>query len=684
MAFYLKCKMCGGNVEIQEGTTVAKCKYCGSLMTLPKIDSDKKARLFNNANEYRLHNEFDKSYDTYKSITEENPEEAEAYWGMILSEYGIEYVEDPKTGKRIPTCHRVHNQFIQNSPNYKFAIKYADAERKMMYEEEAEKLDDLQKEILSISSRELPYDVFISYKETNDTTGERTEASVLAHEIYTELTRAGIRTFFSRITLEEHLGENYEPYIYAALRSAKVMLVVTADKNELNAVWVKNEWMRFLHFMQEDKSKSIIPVDKTITAYELPTLLSAYQASDMSKIGAVQDLVHGVERILGQKEITEKDKLLNKVIEDQKKKIEDEQRKAEEKHKKEQEKKANWEKNKKRYFAGGIIIALLAVAAVIFNYVNNTYLMPKKQYAAAVETLNNATLENGGFDTARAEFNKLGDYQDSKMMISKAYSMQAMAALEKGDLFAAKKYKDKITDESSKKDLTIQISQKYLEQAEAVISAGDYKKAIRYLDSIEDESLKKELSYQIALQDIDSNELLSAITRLKDLNYKDSEKKMEECFEKYYKEAEEYYDEGNKKEALNHFSVLANYKYKDSETRVAELRGTEEKKKEKKEAAKEAITGTWTLNGGTLMIKSDGFTWEYFENQDDWSRSRGSEWNGWLSYDEDTDSFILDHPYIDITYQAEIDGDQMHLSVLSDEGAGVGNSFAGDYIKTSN
>lgn len=84
------------------------------------------------------------------------------------------------------------------------------------------------------------------------------------------------------------------------------------------------------------------------------------------------------------------------------------------------------------------------------------------------------------------------------------------------------------------------------------------------------------------------------------------------------------------------------------------------------------------------MIKSDGFTWEYFENQDDWSRSRGSEWNGWLSYDEDTDSFILDHPYIDITYQAEIDGDQMHLTVLSDEGAGVGNSFAGDYIKTSN
>ena len=75
MAFYLKCKMCGGDIEIQEGAAVGKCKYCGSLMTLPKIDSDKKAGLFNNANEYRQNNEFDKAYDAYKAITEEEPED---------------------------------------------------------------------------------------------------------------------------------------------------------------------------------------------------------------------------------------------------------------------------------------------------------------------------------------------------------------------------------------------------------------------------------------------------------------------------------------------------------------------------------------------------------------------------------------------------------------------------------
>ena len=65
MANILKCKMCGGDIEVSQDMTVGKCLYCGSTMTLPRIDSDKKARLFNRANAYRLNNEFDKAYDAY-------------------------------------------------------------------------------------------------------------------------------------------------------------------------------------------------------------------------------------------------------------------------------------------------------------------------------------------------------------------------------------------------------------------------------------------------------------------------------------------------------------------------------------------------------------------------------------------------------------------------------------------
>ena len=299
MANILKCKMCGGDIEVSQDMTIGKCLFCGSTMTLPRIDSDKKARLFNRANEYRLNNEFDKAYDAYKTITEEDEQEAEAYWGMILSEYGVEYVEDPNSGKRIPTCHRTKIQSVRSSKNYQLALQYADSESKFIYQDEAEILDKLQRSILAISSQEEPYDVFICYKETDTDSGDRTKDSVLAQDIYQELEKNGIRTFFSRISLETHLGENYEPYIFSALQSARVMLVVSTSGDNCDSVWVKNEWSRFLNFMTEDKSKSIIPVYREMSPYEFPEELSNFQAQDMGKVGAIQDLVYGIKKVLG-------------------------------------------------------------------------------------------------------------------------------------------------------------------------------------------------------------------------------------------------------------------------------------------------------------------------------------------------------------------------------------------------
>lgn len=95
----LKCKMCGGELELTQGTNIAECPYCGTKQTVPFLDDDKKARLYNRANQYRLNNEFDKAYSAYETIITEKADEAEAYWGLILSEYGVEYVEDPATKK---------------------------------------------------------------------------------------------------------------------------------------------------------------------------------------------------------------------------------------------------------------------------------------------------------------------------------------------------------------------------------------------------------------------------------------------------------------------------------------------------------------------------------------------------------------------------------------------------------
>ena len=292
-----KCKMCGGDLEVVEGKTVAECAYCGTQQTIPSADDEKRVNLFNRANRLRIKNEFDKAEGIYESIISEFPEEAEAYWGICLCRYGIEYVDDPATAKKIPTCHRTSFGSIFDDENYKQAIENADVVAQKIYRDEARIIDNLQKDILSVVSTAEPYDVFICYKETGEN-GQRTHDSVMAQDIYDALTEKGLRVFFARISLEDKLGTAYEPYIFAALNSAKVMLVVGTKYEHFNAVWVKNEWARYIGFMKTDKKRVLIPCFKDMDAYDLPEEFAHLQAQDMGKIGAIQDLVRGIMKII--------------------------------------------------------------------------------------------------------------------------------------------------------------------------------------------------------------------------------------------------------------------------------------------------------------------------------------------------------------------------------------------------
>ena len=294
----LKCKMCGGDLELAGGEKVVECEYCGTSQTVPSADNEKKANLFNRANRLRMSAEFDKAAGVYESIAAEFPEEAEAYWGLCLCAYGIEYVDDPATGKKIPTCHRTRTESIMDCANFEMACEYADAVARSVYRSEAKEIQRLQSEIHAIVASESPYDVFICYKETGED-GERTEDSVIAQDIYDALTAKGLKVFFARITLEDKLGREYEPYIYAALHSAKVMLAIGTKYEHYDAVWVKNEWSRFLEMMKEDRTKVLVPCFKGLDAYDIPKEMRSLQAQDLGKPGFLQDLVRGVEKIVG-------------------------------------------------------------------------------------------------------------------------------------------------------------------------------------------------------------------------------------------------------------------------------------------------------------------------------------------------------------------------------------------------
>ena len=292
-----KCKMCGGDLNITEADKVVECEYCGTTQTVPSADNEKKMTLFNRANRLRLNNEFDKAAALYEQLIAEFPEEAEAYWGLCLCNWGIEYVDDPATGEKKPTCHRASFESLMKDENYLLAMEYADVTAQRVYRREAQEIDRLNDAILSVSRNEKPYDVFICYKET-DENGMRTHDSVLAQDVYDALTAKGLKVFFSRITLEDKLGRQYEPYIFAALNSAKVMLAIGTKYEHFHAVWVKNEWSRFLRLAAKDRSKVLIPCFRDMDPYDLPDEFKGLQAQDLGKLGAVQDLVRGVGKLL--------------------------------------------------------------------------------------------------------------------------------------------------------------------------------------------------------------------------------------------------------------------------------------------------------------------------------------------------------------------------------------------------
>jgi len=293
----IQCKMCGGTIELPEGMYSGECPYCGTLTTFPKVSSEELENLYNRAEHFRRINEYDKAVSAYEKIVEVNPDDAEAYWGLVISKFGIEYVEDPVSHERIPTCHRVHYESILADADYLNALEKAGSYEKGIYEAEAKRIAEIQRDILSISNNEQPFDIFICYKES-DNFGKRTKDSVTAQEIYYQLTNAGYKVFFSRITLESKLGQQYEPYIFAALNSAKVMLVIGSQKEYFDAVWVRNEWSRFLALMKKDRSKLLIPCYKDMDAYDIPEALSMFQAQDMGKIGFIQDLLHGIKKVM--------------------------------------------------------------------------------------------------------------------------------------------------------------------------------------------------------------------------------------------------------------------------------------------------------------------------------------------------------------------------------------------------
>ncbi len=439
-----RCKICAGTLTIDHKSRVAVCDYCGTKQTLPLFGDDSSKSLYDRGNQYLLHNEYDKAENVFNQLLSVNPNDAEIYWDLVLCKYGVTYAKDPQTGRYIPTCNRTHTDSILKDSNYLQALELSVGEKAELYKRDAAIIDNIQKGILEVSKKEKPFDIFISYKET-DENGNRTKDSIEAQKLYEKLTGIGYKVFFSRITLESKIGEEYEPYIYAALSSSKIMITICSSSENINAAWVKNEWNRFLTLRRGNSSKTLIPVYFDMDKSELPEEFSLLGAQDLRSEDFEQELIRGIKKIIP---------ISTDLI--------------------------AFRKKRNAIFLAvttATIIVLFIVVAFMNGWIGKKAGY-KKQYSKAKELY-----ESGDYNEAKAIFEELGDFENSSEYTSKCNYQNAKLLLESGNYDEAKSIFDSLNDYKDSSKLADKCS---YQKAQNLLENGSYDEAKEIFEGLGD------------------------------------------------------------------------------------------------------------------------------------------------------------------------------------------------------
>ena len=296
------CNICGANYEYINGKW--KCRYCGSYK--PEEITNEESTLLYIANQRLRMADFDEAEKQFTDIIEKFPKSTYAYWGRLLAKYGIKY-EDDFDGRKIPTCYATSMECFTSDSDYLKALDFADADTKEFYQKQAGYIEKVRKEWVEKAKKEKPYDIFICYKDSDLTNGiDRTPDSIAAQEIYIHLVEQGYRVFYSRESLRDKIGEKYEPYIFNALSTAKVMLVYGSSAEYITSTWLKNEWMRYekrIKNGEKDPSSLIVACDG-FSPSELPRMLATKQCLDANRRTFYIDLDKCISHIIKKKDKT--------------------------------------------------------------------------------------------------------------------------------------------------------------------------------------------------------------------------------------------------------------------------------------------------------------------------------------------------------------------------------------------
>ena len=301
------CQVCGG--KLKNFSTYFRCENCDTEYRIDEsLSQDDMDAYFRRLNDFEdaernldvMPPRFDEAESEFERIIRKYPDWSAGYWGLVRSKFGIKF-ENDLDGKAVPSCYKSTYEDFCDTDEYNMAIELAETEElRQSYIKWAEYIARVTKEWRQ-TAQKYDYDVFISFKASEDSDGHETRDAREMHKLYDLIRDKGYRVFFSPVTLvaEGVAGKGSEPYIFNALDKSRALIVYGSKKEYFTSTWVQNEWQRYLRFIKDSKKakNSLLVLYEGFNPKELPQGLRRIQGIEYG-ISAWPAISAALEQIL--------------------------------------------------------------------------------------------------------------------------------------------------------------------------------------------------------------------------------------------------------------------------------------------------------------------------------------------------------------------------------------------------
>ncbi|MBQ7849140.1 MAG: leucine-rich repeat protein [Clostridia bacterium] len=282
----IPCTRCKAPLEFRLEEAVKTCEFCEARIARPCLQAEGLVNYERAIN--LLHNgEFAEAAESFQTVLSLGGcNEPEAYYGRVLCHYGVQYVTDPVSGKRIPRVRIHRGKPMTELSDFQKACELAADDVRHRYEAEAAQINDTLAAFRQLVQSGSVYDAMICGGYVNGAECPGGDAEY-ARQLHQMLTGWGYHVFLAQS------GQCTDAQIDHAMATSRLMLVICSDPERVMNPWVCSEWTGFLELSDEDASRSLIPLRYNgMRAEDLPMEFSirGLQSPDMRRFGAESDL----------------------------------------------------------------------------------------------------------------------------------------------------------------------------------------------------------------------------------------------------------------------------------------------------------------------------------------------------------------------------------------------------------